>query len=58
MEQIDAVTALGNLLARHHEGSPVFDRHSNEFYSGLPEAYRAAMRVLRESVEERPVPLR
>ncbi len=43
MEQIDAVTALGNLLARHHEGSPVFDRHSNEFYSGLPEAYRAAI---------------
>lgn len=43
MERIDDVTALGNLLARHHEGSPVFDRHSNEFYSGLPDAYREAI---------------
>jgi ribosomal protein S18 acetylase RimI-like enzyme len=43
LERLDEVVALGDLLARHHEGSPVFDRHSNEFYSGLPEAYRAAV---------------
>jgi len=33
----------------------VFRLFSNDITS---EAYRAAMRVLRESVEERPVPLR
>jgi GNAT superfamily N-acetyltransferase len=43
LECLDEVVALGDLLARHHEGSPVFDRHSNEFYSGLPEAYRNAV---------------
>lgn len=42
IEQVDDVIRLGDLVARHHEGSPVFDRHSNEFYSGLPEAYRSA----------------
>lgn len=43
LERLDEVVRLGDLLARHHEGSPVFDRHSNEFYSGLPEAYRKAV---------------
>lgn len=43
IERLDDVTELGNLLARHHEGSPVFDRHSNEFYAGLPDTYRAAI---------------
>jgi GNAT superfamily N-acetyltransferase len=43
LERLDEVVRLGDLLARHHEGSPVFDRHSNEFYSGLPEAYRNAV---------------
>lgn len=43
LERIDDIVRLGDLLARHHEGSPVFDRHSNEFYSGLPEAYRSSV---------------
>jgi len=43
VERLDDVTELGNLLARHHEGSPVFDRHSNEFYAGLPDTYRSAI---------------
>lgn len=43
VERLDDVAALGNLLARHHEGSPVFDRRSNEFYSGLTDAYHAAI---------------
>jgi ribosomal protein S18 acetylase RimI-like enzyme len=43
LERLGDVVALGDLVARHHEGSPVFDRHSNEFYSGLPESYRDAV---------------
>lgn len=43
IERLDEVAALGNLLARHHEGSPVFDRRSNEFYTGLTAAYHAAI---------------
>ncbi|MGB9373303.1 MAG: GNAT family N-acetyltransferase [Jiangellales bacterium] len=43
LEELDTVTRLGDLLARHHEGSPVFDRHSNTFYSGLPDEYRRSV---------------
>lgn len=43
LERIEDIVRLGDLLARHHEGSPVFDRHSNEFYSGLPAAYRRSV---------------
>lgn len=43
LDRLDAVVRLGDLVARHHEQSPVFDRHSNEFYTGLPEAYRRAV---------------
>jgi ribosomal protein S18 acetylase RimI-like enzyme len=43
LEHLDEVIRLGDLVARHHEGSPVFDRHSNEFYSGLPESYRRSV---------------
>jgi GNAT superfamily N-acetyltransferase len=62
LERLDDVVALGDLLARHHEGSPVFDRHSNEFYSGLPEAYRAAVehqdaRVLISRIDDEPLGL-
>ena len=43
LERLDVLVALGDLVAHHHEGSPVFDRRSNEFYTGLPESYRAAV---------------
>ena len=43
LERLDDVIRLGDLLARHHEGSPVFDRHSNQFYRGLAESYRRAV---------------
>jgi ribosomal protein S18 acetylase RimI-like enzyme len=43
LEHLDDVIRLGDLLARHHEGSPVFDRHSNAFYSGLPAEYRRSV---------------
>ena len=43
LDRLDAVVRLGDLVARHHEQSPVFDRHSNEFYTGLPESYRHAV---------------
>jgi ribosomal protein S18 acetylase RimI-like enzyme len=62
LERLADVVALGDLVARHHEGSPVFDRHSNEFYSGLPDAYREAVekqdaRVLLAFVSDEPVGL-
>jgi ribosomal protein S18 acetylase RimI-like enzyme len=43
VRDLDDVVALGNLVAKHHEGSPVFDRRSNEFYEGLPESYERSM---------------
>jgi GNAT superfamily N-acetyltransferase len=62
LERLDDVVTLGDLLARHHEDSPVFDRHSNEFYSGLPGAYRAAVeqqdaRVLIARIDDEPLGL-
>lgn len=43
LERIDEIVALGDKLIRHHAGSPVFDVRSNEFFSGLEEAYREAL---------------
>jgi ribosomal protein S18 acetylase RimI-like enzyme len=40
LERVDEIRRLGDLVARHHEGSPVFDRRSNEFFSGMEESYR------------------
>ena len=40
LERLDEIRVLGDLVARHHEGSPVFDRRSNEFFSGMVESYR------------------
>lgn len=43
LERIDELRRLGDLVTRHHEGSPVFDRRSNEFYSGMEESYRRSV---------------
>lgn len=43
LERLDEVRRLGDLVARHHEGSPVFDRRSNEFFSGMEESYRLSV---------------
>ncbi len=45
VEALEDVVRLGNLLALHHEGSPVFDRRSDDFFSGLPEAYQQLIDV-------------
>ena len=62
LERIDDLRRLGDLVTRHHEGSPVFDRRSNEFYSGMEESYRRSVveqdaRVLLAMLESRSVGL-
>jgi GNAT superfamily N-acetyltransferase len=42
-DAVDEVVPLGDVVARYHEGPPVFDRRSNEFYRGLPATYRHAL---------------
>lgn len=42
-DRIDEIVTLGDKLARHHTGSPVFDVRGNEFYSGLEDTYLSAM---------------
>jgi GNAT superfamily N-acetyltransferase len=43
LERMDDLRGLGDLVTRHHEGSPVFDRRSNEFYTGMEESYRRSV---------------